>query len=337
MLADIPWPTFGRFSAYSGERGETASSLKRRRGRYKERMATHRPSVPESTKRALRDQAGGKCANPGCSATRTHLHHIREWAVYQSHDGRHMVAICPMCHDAVHSGPLTISDKTLYRWKTISRSAAAERGHLYVEPGRQAKLLLGSVAVTGDAGLLVFELSAGSSLSFALKDEDIMLLSLALADRHGRVLVRLTDGYVAVEPGTDLEYSHVPGRHVITAPFTRRYMPMWALERIQKTESGYRPDDRVTLLDLEVVEPGVVRVAGIWLESRHGVVVTESMLHFVRVDPVMLGSLAIAGAGAGSVLHYTGPITAALFGFGSGAEALNVGGRRRSSILDRRE
>jgi hypothetical protein len=148
-------------------------------------MANHRSSVPEATKQALRDQAGSKCANPGCPTVRTHLHHIREWAVYQSHDGRHMVAICPSCHDSVHHGSLRILDQTLYRWKSVTRTADAGRGHLYVEPGRQAKLLLGSIAVAGDAGLLVFELSTGSCLSFALKEGDIMLLSLTLSDRWG--------------------------------------------------------------------------------------------------------------------------------------------------------
>ena len=36
----------------------------------------------DERKAALRAQAGGKCANPGCPVPRTHLHHIREWAVY---------------------------------------------------------------------------------------------------------------------------------------------------------------------------------------------------------------------------------------------------------------
>jgi hypothetical protein len=121
-------------------------------------VAAHRPSVPEATKLALRDQAGGKCANPGCATVRTHFHHIREWAVYQSHDGENMIAVCPTCHDAIHHGAVKIDDDTLYRWKTITRTAQAQRGRLYVEPARQAKLLLGSVCVTGDAGLLVFQL-----------------------------------------------------------------------------------------------------------------------------------------------------------------------------------
>jgi len=296
-------------------------------------MASSRPSVPEATKRALREQAGSKCANPGCAAGRTHLHHIREWAVYQSHDGRHMIAICPTCHDAVHHGSLKISDETLHRWKRITRTDAAKRGHLYVEPGRQAKLLLGSIAVAGDAGLLAFELSKGNHLSFALQDEDIMLLSLAVADRHGHKLARLVDNHVKIEAGTDVEYNHVPGRHTITAPTSARYMPRWTLERIQATEPGYQPGERVTLLDLEVAEPGIVRVAGVWLEPRRGIVITRLRLHFLVLDPMRQGSIAMAGEGADSVLRYTGPITAALFGFGPGEGALDLSGSRRRGAI----
>ena len=34
-----------------------------------ETMAVHRPNVPVITKEALRREAGGKCANPGCPCT----------------------------------------------------------------------------------------------------------------------------------------------------------------------------------------------------------------------------------------------------------------------------
>jgi hypothetical protein len=277
-------------------------------------MATYRPNVPEGTKKALRDQAGGKCANPGCAAARTHIHHIREWAVYQSRDGKRMIAVCPSCHDAIHHGPLRISDRTLYTWKSITRTPDAKRGHLYVEPGREAKLLLGSIAVTGDAGLIAFELSEGNQVSFTLQNGEIMLLSLTITDRRKRQMARVVDGHVIVEPHVEVEYDHVPGHHTITAPVTPEYMPKWALERIQKNEADYQPRDRVTLLDLEVIEPGIVRVEGVWLETRKGVVITAGGIHLVRVDPKLDRSILLAGAGTETVLRYTGPITSALFG-----------------------
>ena len=59
-----------------------------------ERM-TKRPKVPPAIKRALYAEAGYKCANPGCCTRLQELHHIRQWSVYQTHDGSEMIAICP--------------------------------------------------------------------------------------------------------------------------------------------------------------------------------------------------------------------------------------------------
>lgn len=113
-------------------------------------MAESRPNVPRETKRALIREAGGKCANPGCPNRLIELHHIQRWAVYRTHDAEHMIAVCPTCHENVERGSLLISDETLYEWKKIVRRKAAARGHIYVEPGDQAKLLLGSIAVSGE-------------------------------------------------------------------------------------------------------------------------------------------------------------------------------------------
>ncbi len=67
------------------------------------RMAKQQRNVPKSLKAQLIKDAGDKCANPGCSNWRVHLHHIKHWVVYKTHDGKHMIAICPSCHDAVHT------------------------------------------------------------------------------------------------------------------------------------------------------------------------------------------------------------------------------------------
>src|SRR5437870_10166428 len=97
-------------------------------------MAKERTKVPSRLKQELRDEAGGKCANPGCSARRVHFHHIREWHVYETHDGVHMVAVCPTCHDAITHGEIEITDETIYRWKGIKRTSQAIRSEIYVEP-----------------------------------------------------------------------------------------------------------------------------------------------------------------------------------------------------------
>lgn len=100
---------------------------------FSSHMATKRNKVPPAVKRQLIQEAGGKCANPGCSRQYEHLHHIEHWAVYKTHDRKHMIAVCSSCHHQIHHGRLRISDDTLYEWKGITRSLGDHRGYIYVE------------------------------------------------------------------------------------------------------------------------------------------------------------------------------------------------------------
>jgi hypothetical protein len=105
-------------------------------------------------------EAGDKCANPGCSRPRVHIHHIKHWSVYKTHNAADMIAVCPSCHDEIHNGKLKISDDDLYTWKQVERKPTSEhRAHIYVEPAQPARLLTGSLTIeTTNANLIVFEL-----------------------------------------------------------------------------------------------------------------------------------------------------------------------------------
>jgi SEC-C motif/HNH endonuclease len=284
-------------------------------------MAQRRASITKRQKEQLVREAGGKCANPGCSAWRTHLHHIREWAVYKADDAEHMIAICPTCHDAVHNGALPISDGTLYAWKSIERSRPPT-DNVFVEPGDSSKLLLGSLAVTGQGGVTVFELGSSNRLSFRLVDEDIMHLNLAVATTGGQEVLRIVDGHVRHEAAEPLQYARTPGHIRLTAPASEEYMPAWALGQIRLHEPEFAADGRLTLSDVEVLEPGLVRVQGIWNGPGHVVAITTERLAFL--DPNRTGPLALTGAGAESILHFTGPITTALFTVGDESGALHI-------------
>lgn len=284
-------------------------------------MGTARPAVPRATKRALVREAGGKCANPGCPNRLTEFHHVREWAVYRTHDAGHMIAVCPACHDGVDRGTLLIDDETLYAWKRIARTSVAARGHIYVEPGEEAKLLLGSIAVRGeDAGLVAFELSDTNRLSFALRDGDVVLLNLAVTDRRGREIVKVVDGHVEVLDEDAATFEQRPGRVKVTVPAHGRYLAHRAVEMMRVQEPEFANDGRLTLLDLEVVEPGLVRVQGVWSRGVDAVVITTERLAFVSIAPERSEPISLTGEGAESVLHHTGPITTALFNMGTTEE-----------------
>jgi SEC-C motif/HNH endonuclease len=279
-------------------------------------VARHRPAVPVETRRSLVEEAGNKCANPGCVSFRTHLHHIEEWAVYESHDAEHMIAVCPTCHDAIHNGPLAVDDDTLYRWTEIERTATT-RDHLYVEPGEASKLLLGTIAVTGRQGVTVFDLGNPTKLSFRLADEDVMLLDLAVATTRGDEVLRVVDGHVRRQATARVGYESVPGHIRVTAPISDEFVPVWAIQQLRLFEPEFGAQGSLPLLDLEVLEPGLVRVQGVWHAAEHVVIaITPQQLAFLQ--PGLQRPLSFIGDGPESLILFDGPITAALFGIGEG-------------------
>lgn len=270
-------------------------------------MASHRPSVPHQAKLVLFEEAGRKCANPGCPNRLVELHHIREWHVYQTHDARHMIALCAACHDSVDRGSLHISDEDLYRWKGIPRDVGST-AHLYVEPGKPPRMLLGSIAVRGDSGLVVFDFANHHRLSFTVSDGEIMLLNAKLSNLQGRTLLDVVDGYVR-QRAAELQMLTRPGRvHIPASP--QSALPGWALVSLQRGDPPGGSADPA-LLDLEVLEPGLVRVQGIWMDKDKGVVITHSRLSFLHRDRPR--PITLIGEGKGSLLIFAGPIGTSLF------------------------
>jgi len=294
-------------------------------GCYTLDVARQRTNVPPKLKQRLVDEAGGKYANPGCASYRTHIHHIKEWAVYATHDAKHMVAICPTCHDAVHHGPLVIEDETIRRWKRAPRTKL-QRDHVYVEPGESSKLLLGSIAITGQTGgVSAFDLGPSTRLSFRIADADIMLMNMAISTTAGSEVLRVVDGHVRHQAEEPVRYERVPGHVRVTAPISNDFMPDWALSRLRRQEPNFASDGTLPLLDVEVMEPGLVRVQGIWNAPNHVVAITEERLAFIDPNhPNQQGIVALLGTGPDTVLDYVGPITTSLFAMGCGAGALRV-------------
>ncbi len=271
-------------------------------------MAAHRPKVNQHVKAALYEQAGRKCANPGCPSILLELHHIREWHVYQTHDEAHMVALCATCHDHVDRGDLHISDDDLYHWKGIPR-VTRPTAHLFVEPGPPPALLLGSICCRGDSGLTVFDLSGSLRLGFVVRDSDIMLLALRVSDLEDNLIVEVVDGYVrSQDPRIELE--HRPGRVTARRVSTVKVMPTWAKLSLLAADARCRVEE-LPVLDLHVLEPGLVRIQGIWMERDKGVVITEDRLSFLHRDRPH--PITIMGAGKKSVLHFAGPVSMSLF------------------------
>jgi hypothetical protein len=272
-------------------------------------MAEYRPKVPAPLKRQLIEQAGNKCANPGCPNILLELHHIREWHVYKTHDGDHMIALCPTCHASVTRGPLRITDEDVYAWKGIERRMPRV-GHVFVQPGGEPpRLLLGTVSAVGDDGLVVFDFGIGHKLSFAVRDGDIMLLNLKILSA-AKVLVDVVDGYVRTAD-EHVKICSRPGHIKIPAGIHSAFVPEWIRTRLL-AEDKYYGLDGMPLLEIKVVQPGLVRVNGIWTGQDEAVVITDRRLSFVRRS--LLAPITLLGdRDDPPILHYSGPVDEALF------------------------
>jgi len=234
------------------------------------------------------------------------MHHIDHWAVYETHDLLTMIAVCPACHDAIHHGELPIDDATVYEWKAIRRDSGERfRDHLYVEPGTEPILEIGSIAITAPTNVVVVSAWDGSRLSFKMAEEDIFLLNVQVNRLDGREVVRVVDGHVIGTIDPSVEYSRVPGRVRVEATAPAEFVPNWVLEKIRERLPNYG-EQSVELLDIEVVDRGVARVSGAWIDDEHGcgLVINRECVFFL--SKAWLHAVPLIGDGRSSMLAMTG-------------------------------
>ena len=273
-------------------------------------MATRQRKVPPQVKTQLIEEAGRKCANPGCSNWRVHLHHIRQWSVYKSHDGKHMIAICPSCHDSVHHAG--IDDETLYRWKRISRPATTEIvDHLYVEPSTTIKVLTGSIYVTTDRpDALVFNLSNNNHFGFRVEDDKIFLSHCLIRDLGGAVLVRAKSNHFRLIDSDRVGISRRTGRIRVTVHEADKYFPDW-IGIMWRAVPEFTLNNEVAAFDIEVIEPGIVRLRGVFVAPDSVFAITDDKIWILK--PEMNGPLAIVSQNRDACINVTGPITKTAF------------------------
>lgn len=203
-------------------------------------MAT-RTKVQRRTKTKLLLEAGGKCANPGCAHWRTHIHHIRHWQFYRTHEPEHMIAVCPTCHQAIHSKG-GITDNTLYEWKGIVRNHDRELvAQIYVEPSSGIRVLAGSMSITTDTEAAVFKLSNSNTFRFRITgDNDVFVANGLILDRHGYRLVGIFDNICKVSDCKLICVDQVPGRLSISILDAKRYLPGMGFYKYAERNTRFR-------------------------------------------------------------------------------------------------
>jgi hypothetical protein len=251
----------------------------RARGAYAKRRAkspTRRP--PSDVVRVLVKEAGNKCANPGCAAWRTHIHHIHEWSVHKTHDQAFMIAVCPTCHDSIHHGTLPFSDELLLQWKAIARPQSPKYAHLYVEPGGAPAFQLGSIFMRANqgGGMTFLKAANGTRLGLRVPDQDIVEVDLVLCDTGGKRLIDTRAGnHIRLGDDEEVEVKTAPGAVEVRVPADRRFIPEWMLPILLRSDPHLVTAGRVRLAAARVIEPSVVKIEGIWPMDEHRAIVLD--------------------------------------------------------------
>ncbi len=60
-------------------------------------MAT-RPHIPKDLERAVKTEAGHRCAIPTCKQYPVEIHHITQYSEVKKHEFTNLIALCPTCH-----------------------------------------------------------------------------------------------------------------------------------------------------------------------------------------------------------------------------------------------
>ena len=244
-----------------------------------------RPAVPPQIKRELYREAGNKCANRGCLNQLVELHHIREWHVYQTHDAKHMIALCPTCHHYAHHGEMKIDESTIRSWKKARRNPS-NTGYLPIERGPPPRMLMGRIywkRKDGD-GAVIFQLFARNQVSFRVIPGNILLTSLVVSDPAGNAMVELRKNHLthALREGVKLESR--PGRLRVTVPATGEFVSRAMIDSFQTSYplGLLVKEERITLIDIQVLDIGTVQVEGVWIEGDRAVIVNADFVYIYR-------------------------------------------------------
>jgi hypothetical protein len=79
-------------------------------------MNDRRPDIPRPLARAVKVEAGHRCAIPTCRATSgLQIHHIIEWAEVREHTFENLILLCANCHARVTAGEIDRRSVTVYK------------------------------------------------------------------------------------------------------------------------------------------------------------------------------------------------------------------------------
>lgn len=79
-------------------------------------MPEGRPAIPRALARAVKEEAGHRCAIPTCKATSAlEIAHIRPWSEVREHTFDNLIYLCAICHTRYDHGEIERQSMLTYK------------------------------------------------------------------------------------------------------------------------------------------------------------------------------------------------------------------------------
>ncbi len=223
-----------------------------------------------------------------------------------------MIAVCPNCHDSIHHGQISITDEILYEWKKIKRPSTDIRSHLYIEPSQETFLILGTCTFSNSEGMYLFNLATKQYLNFKIIDSKITVIGLSITTADGVEVINIVENYIQVLNDSLIEYKEVSGHIIIAAKNISNFIPSWVISKMRIAEPDFALIVPTPILEIQVIRPGIVRVAGTWFDKDKAIVIMPFSISFLREN--LEKSLQLI-CEKGATIKCKGIINNTLFGF----------------------
>lgn len=271
-----------------------------------------RKKIKADLKEKLLNEMGNKCANPGCANIRTHLHHIKEWAIYQSDDPAILIPVCPTCHDAIHHGKIKITENELLGWKQIKRNQTHHRAHVYIEPSNEFSILLGPYQLKYSENEIIVLDFDGPKLAFSIRNSEIFLTDAIVSDLFSNQLIVVVQNHVKVTNDPDISFETHPGRVIVKTNTPKKFIP-------NEVINHYFDRKKILpniLFDIHITSPGHVKIEGIWSSLSRTVFIDWRYWSLFK-NGKCIGNYGAYGVGEPPILKIKGkiPIINYLFDF----------------------
>ncbi len=137
------------------------------------------------------------------------------------------------------------------------------------------------------------------------------MANCVVKDLSHKVLVTILENHVIIKNDKSLAVKRRPGKISITIPDANKYLPLWVSKVMWRALPDFVNGNKSTILDIEVMRPGVVRLQGVFVAKDSAFVITNSKIYVLR--PEIGGPVALVGQGESTIIKVSGPITTAVF------------------------